>query len=179
MRTKPSGIARIEASGGWSSELTLLRFSPSLIWEDPQQRPATFIGTVTPIAEIRNETEAVIATNIEVEQPSPLPEQNETALSGEAFWQWLVRNVQAQHLEVNEPNARIHTVAGSVFLVTPGIFKLWLSTCGQNVPEEYWQGSTEEVPEPESSPKTKKRPQHLALRRCRPTPLFTSEGISA
>ncbi|EHQ8523184.1 DNA-binding domain-containing protein, partial [Salmonella enterica subsp. enterica serovar Typhi] len=50
-----------------------------------------------------------------------------------------VRNVQAQHLEVNEPNARIHTVAGSVFLVTPGIFKLWLSACGQNVPEEYWR----------------------------------------
>ncbi|WP_176205719.1 conjugal transfer nickase/helicase domain-containing protein, partial [Salmonella enterica] len=38
-----------------------------------------------------------------------------------------------------EPNARIHTVAGSVFLVTPGIFKLWLSACGQNVPEEYWR----------------------------------------
>lgn len=130
---------RIEASGGWSSELTLLRFSPSLIWEDPQQRPATFGGTVTPIAEIRNETEAVIETNTEVEQPSPLPEQDDTPLSGEAFWQWLVRNVQAQHLEVNEPNARIHTVAGSVFLVTPGIFKLWLSTCGQNVPEEYWR----------------------------------------
>jgi len=130
---------RIEASGGWSSELTLLRFSPLLIWEDPQQRPATFSGSVTPIAGIRNETEAVIETNTEVEQPSPQPEQNDTALSGEAFWQWLVRNVQAQHLEVNEPNARIHTVAGSVFLVTPGIFKLWLSACGQNVPEEYWR----------------------------------------
>lgn len=130
---------RIEANGGWSSELTLLRFSPSLIWEDPQQRPATFIGTVTPIAGIRNETEAVIETNTEVEQPSPLVEQNKATLSGEAFWQWLIRNVQAQHLEVNEPNARIHTVAGSVFLVTPGIFKLWLSACGQNVPEEYWR----------------------------------------
>ncbi|EFE07279.1 MobH family relaxase [Citrobacter youngae] len=130
---------RIEASGGWSSELTLLRFSPSLIWEDPQQRPATFSGSVTPIAGIRNETEAVIETNTKVEQPSTLPEQDDTPLSGEAFWQWLVRNVQAQHLEVNEPNARIHTVAGSVFLVTPGIFKLWLSTCGQNVPEEYWR----------------------------------------
>ncbi|WP_041165582.1 MobH family relaxase [Klebsiella aerogenes] len=130
---------RIEASGGWSSELTLLRFSPSLIWEDPQQRPATFGGTVTPIAEVQNATETVIATDITVEQPSPQPEQNDTPLSGEAFWQWLVRNVQAQHLEVNEPNARIHTVAGSVFLVTPGIFKLWLSTCGQNVPEEYWR----------------------------------------
>ena len=31
--------------------------------------------------------------------------------NGEAFWQWLVRNVQAQHLEVNEPNARIHPAA--------------------------------------------------------------------
>ncbi|MGH5636935.1 MobH family relaxase [Citrobacter portucalensis] len=130
---------RIEASGGWSSELTLLRFSPSLIWEDPQQRPTTFSGTVTPIAGVLNKTEAVIATDAVVEQLSPQPEQNDTALSGEAFWQWLVRNVQAQHLEVNEPNARIHTVAGSVFLVTPGIFKLWLSTCGQNVPEEYWR----------------------------------------
>lgn len=62
---------RIEASGGWSSELTLLRFSPSLIWEDPQQRPATFSGTVTPIAGVQNETEAVIETNTELEQPSP------------------------------------------------------------------------------------------------------------
>lgn len=130
---------RIEANGDWSSELTLLRFSPSLIWEDPQQRPATFSGTVTPIAEVQNATETVIATDITVEQPSPQPEQNDTALSGEAFWQWLVRNVQAQHLEVNEPNARIHTVAGSAFLVTPGIFKLWLSACAQNVPEEYWR----------------------------------------
>lgn len=130
---------RIEASGGWSSELTLLRFSPSLIWEDPQQRPATFSGTVTPITGVQNETEAVIATDAVVEQLSPQPELNDALLSGEAFWQWLVRNVQAQHLEVNEPNARIHTVAGSVFLVTPGIFKLWLSTCGQNVPEEYWR----------------------------------------
>jgi hypothetical protein len=33
---------RIEASGGWSSELTLLRFSPSLIWENQQQRPEVF-----------------------------------------------------------------------------------------------------------------------------------------
>jgi hypothetical protein len=42
-------------------------------------------------------------------------------------------------------------------------------------------GGSEEVPEPESSPKTKKWPQHLALRRCShlkgymlddPTPLF-------
>ncbi len=60
---------RIEANGGWSSELTLLRFPPSLIWEDPQQRPATFGGTVTPIAEVQNATETVIATDITVEQP--------------------------------------------------------------------------------------------------------------
>jgi hypothetical protein len=81
----------------------------------------------------------VIATSTIVEQLSPLPEQNDTALSGEAFWQWLVSNVQAQHLEVNAPNARIHTVAGRVFLVTPGIFMLWLDACGRNVPAEYWR----------------------------------------
>ncbi|EHJ6107797.1 DNA-binding domain-containing protein [Escherichia coli] len=46
----------------------------------------------------------------------------------------MVRNVQAQHLEVNESSARIHTVAGSVFLVTPGIFKFWISTCGSECP---------------------------------------------
>ncbi|EOT4984015.1 hypothetical protein ACND11_005261 [Escherichia coli] len=28
----------------------------------------------------------------------------------------------------------MHTVAGSVFLVTPGIFKLWISTCGSECP---------------------------------------------
>jgi hypothetical protein len=47
-------------------------------------------------------------------------------------------------------------------------------------------GGTEEIPEPESSPKTKKRPQHLALRRCSrlkgyllddPTPLFGDDVL--
>lgn len=81
----------------------------------------------------------MIETNTELEQPSPQPEQDDSPLSGEAFWQWLVRNVQAQHLEVNEPNARIHTVAGTAFLVTPGIFKLWLDASGRDVPAEYWR----------------------------------------
>ncbi|AKE60118.1 MobH family relaxase [Citrobacter farmeri] len=130
---------RIEASGGWSSELTLLRFSPSLIWENPQQQPVLFTGSVTPVAESINNTISEVVANV---TPEPLPsisEPDETPLSGEAFWQWLVNNLQAQHLEVNEPNARVHTVAGTAFLVTPGIFKLWLDSCGQNVPAERWR----------------------------------------
>lgn len=130
---------RIEASGGWSSELTLLRFSPSLIWEDLQQRPAVFSGTVTPVMENQNKAEAVVATDTIAEPRSSRPEPDNTSLSGEAFWQWLVNNVQAQHLEINEPNARIHTVAGTAFLVTPGIFMLWLDACGRNVPAEHWR----------------------------------------
>lgn len=128
---------RIAANGGWSSELTLLRFTPSLIWEDPQQRPAIFSGTVTPLTEALKETEAVVSGDAPVEQSSTEPD--DTPLSGEAFWQWLVDNCRAQHLEINEPNARIHTVAGTAFLVTPGIFKLWLDACGQNVPAERWR----------------------------------------
>ncbi|HEY4437231.1 MAG TPA: MobH family relaxase [Lelliottia sp.] len=128
---------RIEASGGWSSELTLLRFSPSLIWENPQQHPAIFNGSVTPL-----KTASVTDKPAPPDTPEPvhtMPPADEEPLSGEAFWQWLVSNVQAQHLEVNEPNARIHTVAGTVFLVTPGIFMLWLDACGRNVPAEHWR----------------------------------------
>ncbi|OUE53966.1 integrating conjugative element relaxase, PFGI-1 class [Citrobacter freundii] len=128
---------RIEASGGWSSELTLLRFSPSLVWETPQQRPALFNGSVTPLAAAPTENSVV---------PPPVPEPactkpsvGEEPLSGEAFWQWLVKNVKAQHLEINETSARIHTVAGTAFLVTPGIFMLWLDACGRNTREEYWR----------------------------------------
>lgn len=128
---------RITANGGWSSELTLLRFTPSLIWEDPQQCPAIFSGTVTPLTEALKETEAVVSGDAPVEQ-SPT-EPDDTPLSGETFWQWLVDNCRAQHLEINEPNARIHTVAGTAFLVTPGIFKLWLDACGQNEPAERWR----------------------------------------
>lgn len=123
----------------------------------------------------------MIAPNCVVEQLSPQPEQDDTPLSGKAFWQWLVRNVQAQHLEANESSARIHTVAESVFLVTPGIFKLWISTCGQNAPEEYWREVQKKFQNLNLHRKQKKRPQHLALRRCSrlkgyllddPTPLF-------
>lgn len=128
---------RIAANGGWSSELTLLRIPPSLIWETPQQRPAIFSGTVTPLTEALKETEAVVSEDAPVEQSSTEPD--DTQLSGEAFWQWLVENCRAQHLEINEPNARIHTVAGTAFLVTPGIFKLWLDACSQNVPAERWR----------------------------------------
>jgi integrating conjugative element relaxase (TIGR03760 family) len=128
---------RIAANGGWSSELTLLRIPPSLIWETPQLRPAIFSGTVTPLTEALKETEAVVSEDVPVEQSSTEPDDMQ--LSGEAFWQWLVENCRAQHLEINEPNARIHTVAGTAFLVTPGIFKLWLDACSQNVPAERWR----------------------------------------
>ncbi|HIA0776268.1 TPA: MobH family relaxase [Salmonella enterica subsp. enterica] len=127
---------RIEANGGWNSELTLLRFSPSLIWENQQQRPDVFQGTVTPIAS--EPDKPCVASDPEAE-PVPATPLDEEPLSGEDFWQWLTQNVQAQRLEINEPNARIHTVAGTAFLVTPGIFKLWVNACGRDIPAERWR----------------------------------------
>lgn len=114
---------QIEASGGWSSELTLLRFSPSLIWENQQQRPEVFQGTVTPIEP--EPDKPCVASDPEPE-PVPATQPNEEPLSGEAFWLWLTQNVQ-QRLEINVPNARIHTVAGTAFLVTPGILSSGLA----------------------------------------------------
>ena len=43
--------------------------------------------------------------------------------SGQAFIEWLHKGIQNHHLLVNDSKAKIHTVEGTYFLVTPGIFQ--------------------------------------------------------
>lgn len=42
---------------------------------------------------------------------------------GEAFMQWLRNGVISHKITVNDSKAKVHSVAGSAFLVTPGIFQ--------------------------------------------------------
>ncbi|WP_422646174.1 conjugal transfer nickase/helicase domain-containing protein [Xenorhabdus innexi] len=42
------------------------------------------------------------------------------------FWQWLKQGLQAEQIEFNTANAKIHCVAGFLFLQTPAIFFLFL-----------------------------------------------------
>ncbi|HDS0918348.1 TPA: helicase/relaxase domain-containing protein [Pseudomonas putida] len=53
-------------------------------------------------------------------QPTTSPDQNDAGL---AFMEWLREGLQSHRLVVNDSKAKIHTVDGTIFLVTPGIFQ--------------------------------------------------------
>ncbi|MCP1507789.1 integrating conjugative element relaxase (TIGR03760 family) [Pseudomonas marginalis] len=42
---------------------------------------------------------------------------------GQVFLNWVREGIQSHKLIINDSNAKIHTVGGSVFLVTPGLFQ--------------------------------------------------------
>jgi hypothetical protein len=50
---------------------------------------------------------------------SPLPSDN----PGQAFLNWVKKGIQSHKLIINDSKAKVHTVSGRVFLVTPGIFQ--------------------------------------------------------
>lgn len=54
--------------------------------------------------------------------PASLPEQDETP-SGKHFVAWLHRRIEAHTLIINDAKALIHTVADTVYLVSPGVFQ--------------------------------------------------------
>lgn len=62
---------------------------------------------------------------------SPLESLPETYLlpshnPGQAFLNWVREGIQNQKLIINDSKAKIHTVSGTVFLVTPGIFQRYV-----------------------------------------------------
>lgn len=53
-------------------------------------------------------------------QPTISPDQNDAGL---AFMKWLREGLHSHRLVVNDSKAKVHTVDGTLFLVTPGIFQ--------------------------------------------------------
>ncbi|EEE6744457.1 relaxase [Salmonella enterica subsp. enterica serovar Westhampton] len=49
-------------------------------------------------------------------------------LSGQHFYDWLCQVVQARKIVINDVMARVHMVQGKVFLVSPGIFQLYVQS---------------------------------------------------
>lgn len=66
----------------------------------------------------------------EPESQEDVPQSATNNDPGEVFWQWLITGCGNGSLAVNTPDARIHLVAGFVFLRTPGIFHQFLSERG-------------------------------------------------
>lgn len=44
---------------------------------------------------------------------------------GQVFLNWVKEGIQSHKLIINDSKAKIHTVSGSVFLVTPSLFQLY------------------------------------------------------
>ncbi|MBD2813968.1 TraI domain-containing protein [Xenorhabdus sp. Flor] len=53
-------------------------------------------------------------------------EQGEDVSLKVKFWEWLKQGLQAEEIEYNTANAKVHCVAGFLFLQTPAIFFLFL-----------------------------------------------------
>lgn len=79
-------------------------------------------GTPEP-ANISEPDSSVSAKNDDSRLKSNTQEVNNNSDLGERFWQWLKMGVADHSIVINDTKAPIHTVEGTYFLVSPGIFK--------------------------------------------------------
>ena len=56
-------------------------------------------------------------------QVSPAPSRDRPEPSGEHFMAWLRQGIQTHKLIINDAKALVHSVAGTAYLVSPGVFQ--------------------------------------------------------
>ncbi|HGM5336685.1 TPA: TraI domain-containing protein [Serratia marcescens] len=61
-----------------------------------------------------------------LQTPIPAIEGDGGATPGEAFWRWLVEELNSNQIPINTVESRVHLVSGFVFITVPGIFYLYL-----------------------------------------------------
>lgn len=86
--------------------------------EPLQMEDADYLGTLLDMFELE-EPEASDAPSESALETSTLPSDN----SGQAFLNWVKEGILSHKLVINDSKAKIHTVSGSVLLVTPGLFQ--------------------------------------------------------
>ncbi|MDQ0668249.1 MobH family relaxase [Pseudomonas sp. W2I6] len=79
---------------------------------------ADYLGTLLDMFELA-EPEASDAPSESIREIPTLFSCN----PGQVFLNWVKEGIQSHKLIINDSKAKIHTVAGSVFLVTPGLFQ--------------------------------------------------------
>ncbi|MCR8932280.1 MULTISPECIES: MobH family relaxase [unclassified Pseudomonas] len=79
---------------------------------------ADYLGTLLDMFELE-EPEVSDAPSESALETSTLPSDN----PGQAFLNWVKEGILSHKLVINDSKAKIHTVSGSVFLVTPGLFQ--------------------------------------------------------
>ncbi len=79
---------------------------------------ADYLGTLLDMFEL-DEPEASDSLAESADDTSTLPSDS----PGQAFLNWVKEGILSHKLIINDSKAKIHTVDGSVFLVTPGLFQ--------------------------------------------------------
>ncbi|PYY72587.1 relaxase [Pseudomonas jessenii] len=82
---------------------------------------ADYLGTLLNMFELE-EPEASDAPSESALETSTLPSDN----PGQAFLNWVKEGTLSHKLIINDSKAKIHTVSGCVFLVTPGLFQRYV-----------------------------------------------------
>ncbi|MGE8097164.1 MobH family relaxase [Pseudomonas fluorescens] len=77
-----------------------------------------YLGTLLDIFDLEESEVSDGSSPNTLEIPSPSSED-----LGQAFLNWLKEGILSHKLIINDSKAKIHTVSGSVFLVTPGLFQ--------------------------------------------------------
>ncbi|TNL09700.1 relaxase [Kosakonia cowanii] len=74
--------------------------------------------------------------------PSIVPQsESQTSPSGEHFITWLRQHIEARKLIINDAKALVHTVANTVYLVSPGVFQRY----AQEHPETAFLAREEQI----------------------------------
>jgi hypothetical protein len=148
--------AIVASNAGWTQTFTFLKISPALIWEpgerpaefrgsirveteeaaiDQQSAPdlgmsglaqspppplqQTQVDSLPDIEEIAPRLEPIVVQH----QVATVPAESGPALD---FIDWLRTRIHSRVLIINDARALVHTVDGSAFLVSPGIFQRYI-----------------------------------------------------
>ncbi|WP_095129152.1 MobH family relaxase [Pseudomonas sp. Irchel s3h14] len=90
--------------------------------EDPMAKEeADYLGTLLDMFEMGEPVVRYTPSENALEVSSP-PSDN----PGQVFLNWIKGGIQSHKLIINDSKAKIHTVSGTVFLVTPGLFQRYV-----------------------------------------------------
>ncbi|EOF5384472.1 MobH family relaxase [Salmonella enterica] len=67
----------------------------------------------------------------------PAEDKAASALTGQHFYDWLCHGVQTRKIVTNNVMARVHMVQGKAFLVSPGIFQLYVQSVTGETGDEW------------------------------------------
>lgn len=85
---------------------------------------ADYLGTLLDMFELADPEVTDAPSKSILEIPTTL-----SSNSGQVFLNWVKEGIQSHKLIINDSKAKIHTVSGSVFLVTPGLFQRYAQEC--------------------------------------------------